>query len=103
MITSNTIQEYLNRMNVPHSLKGYLMLADGIELAIKNRRRFVMGNIYIDVASQFDSTPSKVERAMRHAIGKTDAPCTNREFLTRAADELLLRQSKENGIACVST
>lgn len=102
-------------VGIPAHVKGYQYLREAIKMVIKNQS--IINNItkelYPGVAQSFDTSPSKVERAIRHAIeiawtkgrlenintifGYTvyshlDKP-TNGEFIALIADKLLLEQS----------
>ncbi|MCL2796738.1 MAG: sporulation initiation factor Spo0A C-terminal domain-containing protein, partial [Firmicutes bacterium] len=96
----------------PAHIKGYHFLREAIKMAIDNPE--IINNItkklYPDVAGKFNTSPSKVERAIRHAIevawnrgkienintlfgvrvyGHNEKP-TNGEFIALVADKMLL-------------
>ncbi len=99
-------------VGIPPHIKGYSFLREGIKLAIM--RPEIVNNItkqlYPMIAKAFDTTPSKVERAIRHAIevawnrGRIDninnilgvkafvgkEKPTNGEFIALVADKLML-------------
>jgi len=107
-------------VGIPAHIKGYHFLREAIKMAIDNPE--IINNItkklYPEVAGKFSTTPSKVERAIRHAIevawtrgkienlnalfgyniyGKNDKP-TNGEFIALVADKLLMEeQSRKAG------
>lgn len=99
-------------IGIPPHIKGFAYLREGIKMtvedpAIINR---VTKDLYPGIAEKFSTTPSKVERAIRHAIevawnrGRTDAITavfgarvyignerpTNSEFIALVADKLIL-------------
>lgn len=99
-------------VGIPPHIKGYNYLREGIKMAVE--RPEVINNVtkvlYPNIALKYDTTPSKVERAIRHAIevawnrGRTDAISaifgmrvyignekpTNSEFIALVADKLIL-------------
>jgi hypothetical protein len=99
-------------IGIPPHIKGYQYLRCAIRICIKKTEiiSFITKCLYPDVAKEFNTTPSKVERAIRHAIevcwnrGKIDAinnffgstiftkydRPTNGEFIALVADKLLL-------------
>ncbi|MCL2061835.1 MAG: sporulation transcription factor Spo0A [Firmicutes bacterium] len=99
-------------VGIPAHIKGYHFLREAIKMAIDNPE--IINNItkklYPEVAGKFNTTPSKVERAIRHAIevawnrgkieninalfgvrvyGHNEKP-TNGEFIALVADKMLL-------------
>ncbi len=95
----------------PH-IKGYSFLREAVKLAVRDPDilNSITKRLYPAVAAMFDTTPSKVERAIRHAIevawargkienlnnvygikifGKGDKP-TNGELIALLADRLVL-------------
>jgi len=99
-------------VGIPAHIKGYHFLREAIKMAIDNPE--IINNItkklYPDVAGKFNTSPSKVERAIRHAIevawnrgkienintlfgvrvyGHNEKP-TNGEFIALVADKMLL-------------
>ena len=99
-------------IGIPPHIKGYQYLRAAIKLCIADTEIIssITKRLYPDVAKQFDTTASKVERAIRHAIEvcwnrgkidninnlfgskiftKNDRP-TNGEFIALLADKLLL-------------
>ncbi|MGN1235756.1 MAG: sporulation initiation factor Spo0A C-terminal domain-containing protein, partial [Christensenellaceae bacterium] len=99
-------------IGIPPHIKGYAYLREGIKLAIEDPS--VINNVtkvlYPHVAEKFETSPSKVERAIRHAIevawnrGRVEAinaifgvrvyigteKPTNSEFIALVADKLIL-------------
>jgi Sporulation initiation factor Spo0A C terminal. len=104
------ITDVLHKIGVPAHIKGYHYLRRSILLTVTDPEIIcsVTGRLYPDVADFFRSTPSRVERAMRHAIevawdrGNIDflssyfgstihqsrGKPTNSEFIAMIADKL---------------
>lgn len=62
--------ELLHNLGVPSQIKGYQYLREGILLLYQNTD-FIGGitrNLYPEIARRHDTTASRVERAIRHAI-----------------------------------
>jgi len=107
-----SISKLLHDLGIPSHIKGYQYIREGIALAYEKPE--VIGAItkqmYPDIAKRFDTTVSRVERAIRHAIevswnrGDWDlmeeifgnsvdidrAKPTNSEFIVTLADKLKL-------------
>ncbi len=105
-------------IGIPASIKGYGYLREGVKMAVENPS--IINNItkelYPKIAERFATTPSKVERAIRHSIevafnkGRIDAinsifgvrvyigteKPTNSEFIALLADKLLLDAASGN-------
>ncbi len=65
-----TITEILHQIGVPAHIKGYHYLRDAITMAV-NRPEIINAvtkELYPSVAKKYETTPSRVERAIRHAI-----------------------------------
>ncbi|NLG92345.1 MAG: sporulation transcription factor Spo0A, partial [Clostridiales bacterium] len=64
------VTEILHQIGVPAHIKGYHYLRDSIIMAIENPDiiNAVTKQLYPSVAKQYDTTASRVERAIRHAI-----------------------------------
>lgn len=99
-------------VGIPAHIKGYQFLREAIKMAIDNPEiiNSITKKLYPDVAEKFDTSPSKVERAIRHAIevawnrGKIEninslfgvrvynhnEKPTNGEFIALVADKMLL-------------
>ncbi|WP_240841146.1 sporulation transcription factor Spo0A [Acidaminobacter sp. JC074] len=67
------ITSELNKLGVPLHVKGYHYLKHAITMVAKNDTTVVKitKEVYPDIASKHDTTPSSVERAIRHAIDLT--------------------------------
>ncbi|MBQ7368693.1 MAG: sporulation transcription factor Spo0A [Clostridia bacterium] len=106
------ISEIFISIGIPPHIKGYGYLREGIKMTIENPYiiNSVTKELYPTIAKKFGTSPSKVERAIRHAIevawnrGRIDAinaifgariylgteKPTNSEFVALVADKLLL-------------
>lgn len=102
----------LREIGVPAHIKGYQYLREAIIIAVGNPEAVnsITKVLYPQVAKTFRSTPSRVERAIRHAIERawdrgdmdilikhfgntTDSSkgkTTNSEFISTLADEISL-------------
>lgn len=108
--TQKRITKILHVLGVPSHIKGYVYIRDSINI-MYNSPEMVGGitkEIYPEIAKKFNTTPSRVERAIRHAIeiswnrGDYDvmdeifghsvdydkAKPTNSEFIATIADHL---------------
>ena len=107
-----SITKILHELGVPSHIKGYQYIREGISIIYENPD--VIGGItkelYPDIAKKYETTVSRVERAIRHAIevswnrGNWDlmeeifghsvdidkAKPTNSEFIVTVADKLRL-------------
>lgn len=113
-----SITNMLHELGMPSHIKGYQYIREGISL-IYNNPNIVGGitkELYPEIATKFDTTVSRVERAIRHAIevswnrGSIDymeelfghsvdidkAKPTNSEFIVTVADKLRLEYTKIN-------
>lgn len=70
----STVTAYLHDLGVPAHIKGYQYLRDAIILAVENPDMInnITKVLYPMVARMNNTLPSRVERAMRHAV---DAAC----------------------------
>lgn len=64
------VTEILHQIGVPAHIKGYHYLRDSILMAVRTPDiiNAVTKQLYPSVAKDYDTTPSRVERAIRHAI-----------------------------------
>lgn len=98
------VSNYLLNSQFPPNIKGYAYLKDAIIMAYENPQilnRITRG-LYLMIADKYDTTPSRVERAMRHAIetywSKQNKPGsksfmskpTNSEFIALSAEKIRL-------------
>lgn len=110
------ISKIFINVGIPPHIKGYSFLREGVKMAVAEPD--IINNItkklYPRIGEKFETTPSKVERAIRHAIevawnrGRIDSinnilgvrayvgaeKPTNGEFIALVADKMLLE--KEN-------
>ncbi len=68
----------LLNLNIPADIKGFTLLNQAIQLYEPSMR---IMELYDLIASLNNDTPSRVERAMRHAITKTGLDMTNGNFI----------------------
>ncbi len=109
------VTEILHQIGVPAHIKGYHYLRDSIIMAIENPEiiNAVTKQLYPSVAKRYDTTSSRVERAIRHAIEvawdrgdvdvlnsyfgytihNTRGKPTNSEFIAMIADRLCLKMA----------
>lgn len=66
----NDITLMLHEVGIPAHIKGYQYLRDGIVIAVKEEdsQISVTKVLYPEIAKKHQTTPSRVERAIRHAI-----------------------------------
>ena len=69
-IASSPIQEMLLSIGIPPNIYGYAYITYAVELLLKDSeyQHYVTKGLYVDIAKRYNSTPSRVERAIRHAI-----------------------------------
>lgn len=111
------ITSLLHSLGIPSHIKGYLYIRDGVDLMYNNPSMIgaITKELYPEIASKYDTTSSRVERAIRHAIevswsrGDYDlmenlfghsvdydrAKPTNSEFIATIADKLRLDRAYE--------
>lgn len=92
------VSRRLDELGITRNLKGYRCLRKAIVMAYQDFGILSSATktLYPEIAKSFQDTPSRVERAMRHAIelasykkGVSPKP-TNSEFIAKIADELRL-------------
>ena len=104
-------------VGIPAHIKGYHYLREAIRMVYYNPDLVskITKELYPGIAKRFNTTPSKVERAIRHAIevswtrgkieninklfgfnvyGKNDKP-TNGEFIALVADKLIIEDGRD--------
>ena len=121
-LRSPTIGEKVSKIfinvGIPPHIKGYTFLREGVIMTVNNPE--VINNItkklYPSIGEKYNTTPSKVERAIRHAIevawnrGRIEAinnilgvrayvgqeKPTNGEFIALVADRMMLEKDYQN-------
>lgn len=60
----------LNQIGIPHNIKGFGYLREAITLSVNDHAYIsnITTRLYPEIANTFDTTPNRVERAIRHAI-----------------------------------
>lgn len=116
------VTSVIHEIGVPAHIKGYQYLREAIMIAVKDMDviNAITKVLYPQVAKAFQTTPSRVERAIRHAIevawdrgdletlqnffgytvSNTKGKPTNSEFIALIADKLQL-QLKNMNVTCV--
>lgn len=105
------ISQILHNLGIPSHIRGYKYIRDGILIIYNNDNvSLITKEIYPQIANKYETTPSRVERAMRHAIevswirgdlslmedlfgfsvSSDKAKPTNSEFLSTIADRIKL-------------
>ncbi|TDP97007.1 two-component system response regulator (stage 0 sporulation protein A) [Halanaerobium saccharolyticum] len=105
------ITKIIQELGIPAHIKGYRYVRQAVELVIKDMDLLgaVTKELYPQVAEKFDSTPSRVERAIRHAIDvvwqrgnqkalekyfknniNENVKPTNSQFIARIADTIMV-------------
>ena len=107
-----SITKILHELGIPSHIKGYQYIREGIGIVFENPDTIggITKELYPELADKYDTTVSRVERAIRHAIevswnrGDWDlmeeifghsvdidkAKPTNSEFIVTIADKLRL-------------
>lgn len=111
------VTEILHELGIPAHVKGYRYVRSAIVQAVQNPKviDLITKKLYPDLAREFNTTPSRVERAIRHAVeiawdrgdlevlhkwfgftvdGRKGKP-TNSEFIALVSDKLRLEMSEE--------
>ena len=106
------VTNIIHEVGVPAHIKGYQYLREAIIMVVSNIDMInqITKQLYPDIASKYHTTPSRVERAIRHAIevawgrgrqdvvenifgytvSATKGKPTNSEFIAMIADKLRL-------------
>ncbi len=115
------VTSMIHEIGVPAHIKGYQYLREAIILAVKDMEviNAITKVLYPQVAKTFATTPSRVERAIRHAIevawdrgdletlqrffgytvSNTKGKPTNSEFIALIADKLQLQMKSMEPLA----
>ena len=101
------ISEILQEFKMPARIGGYKFLRDGIIMAIEKPEslELITKYIYLDIARKYNTTSSRVERAMRHAIESSWEKCslqTIRKYFGPAMSNSDKRPSNGNFIAAIA-
>ncbi len=111
------VTNILKRIGIPAHIRGFNFLREAIILSVSDENYIneITKSLYPTIAKKFDTTPSRAERAIRHAIevafssrgnigelsmyfGYTVDPvkgkATNSEFIATIADTLRLRRKE---------
>ena len=110
----NLVTAVIHEIGVPAHIKGYQYLREAILIAVEDMEviNAVTKVLYPEVAKRFATTPSRVERAIRHAIevawdrgdletlqkyfgytvSNSKGKPTNSEFIAMIADRLVLEE-----------
>ena len=64
------IEKRIYEMGIPKHIKGYRYLIEAIETAVNNADNptLTAKEIYCAIAEKYETTPSRVERAIRHTM-----------------------------------
>ena len=111
------ITTLLHSLGIPSHIKGYMYIRDGIDLMYNKPSMIgaITKELYPEIADRYETTTSRVERAIRHAIEVSwtrgdyelmedifghsvdydRAKPTNSEFIATLADKLRLERSYE--------
>ena len=111
------VTEIIHEIGVPAHIKGYHYLRSAIMRATQDKYLIeaITKELYPSIAKEFCTTPSRVERAIRHAIevawdrgdietlqkwfgwtvSNTKGKPTNSEFIALVSDKLRLEMKKE--------
>lgn len=111
-----SITKILHELGIPSHIKGYQYIREGVSIIFERPETIggITKELYPELASKFDTTVSRVERAIRHAIEVSwnrgdwelmeeifghsvdidKAKPTNSEFIVTVADKLRLGHYK---------
>lgn len=117
----NLVTSVIHEIGVPAHIKGYQYLREAIIIAVNDMEviNAVTKVLYPAVAKRFGTTPSRVERAIRHAIevawdrgdletlqkyfgytvSNAKGKPTNSEFIAMIADRLVLEMKNGRGLS----
>ena len=108
------ISQILHNLGIPSHIRGYKYIREGIMIIYNNESvSLITKEIYPQIASKYETTPSRVERAIRHAIEVSwirgdlalmedlfgfsvscdKAKPTNSEFLSTIADRIKMNKN----------
>lgn len=108
------ISQILHNLGIPSHIRGYKYIREGIMIIYNNESvSLITKEIYPQIACKYETTPSRVERAIRHAIEVSwirgdlalmedlfgfsvscdKAKPTNSEFLSTIADRIKMNKN----------
>ncbi|HEY5562078.1 MAG TPA: sporulation transcription factor Spo0A [Clostridiaceae bacterium] len=112
------ITEIIHEIGIPAHIKGYMFLREAITMVVNNIDLLsaITKELYPNIAKEYSTTPSRVERAIRHAIevawgrGQVETinkifgytihnekgKPTNSEFIAMVADKIRLSYKMAN-------
>lgn len=113
--SENNISELLKSVGIPVNIKGFRFLKNAIEIVSTDFANLdkITKRLYLQVANNFNSTPTRVERDIRHAIevaynrgnprllneifgytiDEDKGKPTNSEFIAMMADKVLIEMN----------
>jgi two-component system response regulator (stage 0 sporulation protein A) len=124
LTVNKRITRVLHNLGIPAHIKGYNYIRESIELTIDNPS--IIGQVtkllYPQIAEKYDSSTTKVERAIRHAIelgwsrgsqevideifgytiSASKAKPTNSEFIAMLGDYISIKVKNANKTECVN-
>ena len=114
------VTSIIHEVGVPAHIKGYQYVREAIMITVENMEviNSVTKILYPEVAKRYNTTPSRVERAIRHAIevawdrgdletlqkyfgytvSNSKGKPTNSEFIAMIADRLILERRNGKGM-----
>ena len=120
-LLKNMVTKVIHEIGVPAHIKGYQYLREAIIITVNNMGAInaVTKVLYPAVAKRFNTTPSRVERAIRHAIevawdrgdletlqkyfgytvSNAKGKPTNSEFIAMIADRLILQGQRGDSLS----
>ena len=91
----------LNNCGIKGSLKGYDFLVTAIELYYSDKVNYyyITKALYPEIAKRHNTTPSRVERAIRHSLKKLPDRPTNGEFISNACRTIEMSKDGRKEVA----
>jgi two-component system response regulator (stage 0 sporulation protein A) len=112
------IMELLRKLGMPANVRGYNYSLRAIQLCVVDPSyiREITKRLYVDIAACYNTTPSRVERGIRHAVEKVfdrgdedyiykvfgntldikKGKLTNSEFIAASANEITLQMNEHD-------
>lgn len=98
-LTDKQIAEYLDDRGFKHSNLGFGYIISAVKLLAEDRHKYlgaIVRELYPAISKEHKTTPSRAERAIRHAIDSCNCRDTrklrNGEFLARTTDSFLYEE-----------